>query len=966
MKKRVLGLTVVMCIMASLITALPITASAAASGICGDNLTWTLDDSGTLTISGSGDMWDYSWGYHPSSWYQPKIPIKTVIIKDGVTSIGSFAFDNYDGYSYITSIESVTISDSVKSIGADAFCKCTGIKSLILGNGVTKIGEAAFTYCSNLTSVNLPNGLITIGSYAFNECTSLSNISFPDSICSMGGSAFSNTAWYNAQPTGLVYAGNVVLGYKGTVPQNLVINDGTTVIGGEAFYNCNNIVSVIIPNGVTCIGEFAFAYCYNLVSANIPDSVKTIESYAFDSCQEIVSLSIPNSITTIGYSAFEGTQFYNNLPDGVIYFGNTVYGYKGTMPENTEISIKVGTKSIGESAFFGEENLVSVTIPDTVENINETAFYACKGLTSVKIPDSVTSIGENTFADCSNLETVTISNSIKEIPGSMFARCNKLTYVTIPETVEKIGRAAFQECSNLLSVEISNTVIAIGTGAFQYCSNLSSIKIPQSVKNVSFAAFGGCQSLTDVYYGGSEEDWNSISVNEHGNDDLLNATIHYNSTMPDNNLTIVKTEILADGVFNTGGYGSINLNPVYKDNGWEYESLPCAALIDRNGNFAFPYKETFLRYYCYDDVVSLISDNAYTHYRFDGGVPDDVGYYSLDGNPLFSSNFWGATPMCDGYAFVTEIKNNEFKSRLIDKTGKTVLDLKDGFTQISGFCDADVCVQYDTLSMAIWFSDGLLPCWSYSTQEDYFSGKNQAIFYIDTAGQTAFTLQGEKYSSFWSFSEGLAGVRSKENGKIGYIDKLGNLVIPCEYSSHSGFTDGLSAVSKNGKYGYINKKNETVIPFEYDNAYGAGDGLASVVKDGKCGLVDYNNNVVVPLEYDDISSYDKGVAYAIKDGYVYIITGYEKSNIPHTTTAVSVKDGQKIFTVSPTGVETSNRVILALYKSGNFIGLKSALYNGEDIRFETDMDCDKAKVMVWGGFASLKPVTNAEMVNVNN
>ena len=126
MKKRILSLAMVLCMLLTTVTALPITANAASSGTCGDNLTWTLDDSGTLTISGTGDMYDYTWST-PSPWYSSRSSIKTVIIENGVTSIGYRAF--YD----CSSLTSITIPDSV-----------------------TSIGDWAFEDCSNLTSITIP------------------------------------------------------------------------------------------------------------------------------------------------------------------------------------------------------------------------------------------------------------------------------------------------------------------------------------------------------------------------------------------------------------------------------------------------------------------------------------------------------------------------------------------------------------------------------------------------------------------------------------------------------------------------------------------------------------------------------------------------------------------------------------------------------------------------------------------
>lgn len=379
-------------------------------------------------------------------------------------------------------------------------------------------------------------------------------------------------------------------------------------------------------------------------------------------------------------------------------------------------------------------------------------------------------------------------------------------------------------------------------------------------------------------------------------------------------LSVTKTNIQADSVFNTSGYGSLTTD-------YKYDGIaPEATLIDRNGEIIFRDTNTFNRYYVSDDIVSLVSDSPYSqNYKSDRTQePDIPAFYHLNGDVAFSGNIWGATPIRDGYAFVTEYDHTNVKSYIIDEAGQIVLNLENGFTEIGLPYAGDMGEGFRTLSMATWFSEGLLPCWSYASISDCRKNIIESIYYIDVTGETVFTLSPSDYSEFWPFYDGLAGVRSAITGKIGYIDKTGNLVIPCEYDTCGRFADGIAHVSVDGKYGYINHANEVVIPFEYDGAYGAGGGLASVVKNGKCGLVDYNNNVIVPLDYDDITTYDGDVAYAVKDGYVYIISGY-KAQTEHqhdwndgviTTPASCTEDGVITYTCPSCG-ETKTEAIPA-------------------------------------------------------
>ena len=431
---------------------------------------------------------------------------------------------------------------------------------------------------------------------------------------------------------------------------------------------------------------------------------------------------------------------------------------------------------------------------------------------------------------------------------------------------------------------------------------------------------------------------------------------------------ITKTDIIADSVFNTDGYGSICYDPCagYDEIDLESDYTFKAGLIDRDGNFVFSYKDTYNRYYVDGDIVSLVNgayynidifyftnvvrdENGYVEDYDEGMVPDKVGFYSLDGEELFTNEFFGASPYNGRYAFVTTdysvLSWNTLRSLLIDRSGNTILELDGGFTNVisggqGGFYTCETYLV--TQSKAARFSDGLLLCWSYASEEDYWNDELESMYYIDITGNRVLELPVSEYESAWVFTEGYAGVRSRETGKCGCIDKTGKLVIPCEYDSWSPFNDGLAFVSKDGKCGYINAKNETVIPFEYDDAYGAGSGLAAVVKDDKCGLVDYNNNVVVPIEYDDISSFDKGVAYAIKDRCIYIIT--KEPSIPGDVNG----DGK---------VNPQDRVILTRYlakwKGYENIDMSAADVNGDGKVNAQDRVILTRHLAKWKGYETL-------------
>ena len=266
-----------------------------------------------------------------------------------------------------------------------------------------------------MTSIEIPNSVTSIGSSAFHSCSGLTSIEIPNSVTSIGGAAFYGTAWYNNQPDGLVYAGYVAYEYKGTMPANtsLTIEDGTLAISDEAFYECSGLTSIEIPNSVTSIGDDAFYECSGLTSIEIPNSVTTIGGGAFSDCSNLISITIPNSVTTIGGDAFTGTAWYDNQSNGLVYAGKVAYKYKGRVLRNTRLTIEDGTLGIARDLFgesWDQENLASITIPNSVTSIGESAFSYCSGLTSITIPYSVTSIGSNAFAFCSGLTSINVES----------------------------------------------------------------------------------------------------------------------------------------------------------------------------------------------------------------------------------------------------------------------------------------------------------------------------------------------------------------------------------------------------------------------------------------------------------------------------------------------------------------------------------------------------------------------------
>ena len=400
--------------------------------------------------------------------------IEKLIIPDGITSIGQYAFYG------VGLTGELKIPDSVTSIGAWAFYCCSGLTGeLKIPNSVTSIGDYAFNSCTDLTSLTIGNSVTSIGDYAFYYCTGLTGeLKIPDSVTSIGNYAFSSCSKLTSVTIGNSvtsigdYAFSSCMGLTG----ELKIPDSVTSIGNDAFYYCVKLTGELkIPDGVTSIGSGAFYMCKGLTGElKIPDGVTSIGNNTFSMCTGLTSVTIPDSVTSIGSSAFYMT------------------GLTG------ELKIPDSVTSIGNNAFYNCTGLTSVTIGNSVTSIGSGAFSMCTGLTSVTIPDSVTVIGGSAFYNCTGLTSLTIGNSVTLIGDRAFYKCTGLTSVTIPDSVTSISDGAFYGCTGLTSLTIGNSVTSIGNNAFYYCTCLTSVIIPDSVTSIGNNAFCQCTGLTSI------------------------------------------------------------------------------------------------------------------------------------------------------------------------------------------------------------------------------------------------------------------------------------------------------------------------------------------------------------------------------------------------------------------------------------------------------------------------------------
>ena len=287
---------------------LPMIASADESGKCGENLTWKyVETTKTLTISGSGKMYDYELieGFPSNTittpWYSFRQNISKVDFDDGITHIGNHAFND------CSELISVKIPNSVESIGIHVFSGCSTLKALDIPTGVAEIGYGTFYKCHALETVGVPNSVTSIGGAAFYDCRNLKKIYIPDKVTSIGYEAF----WGCSSITSVTIPGSLIdFGQNAfkycTGLMSITFSDGLTTIGYCAFEDCTSLETINVPNSLKTIKGNAFRGCTKLSSIFIPEGVTSIENFAFVGCSSLKSISLPQSLTDIGKDVFYG------------------------------------------------------------------------------------------------------------------------------------------------------------------------------------------------------------------------------------------------------------------------------------------------------------------------------------------------------------------------------------------------------------------------------------------------------------------------------------------------------------------------------------------------------------------------------------------------------------------------------------------------------------------------------------
>ena len=389
------------------------------SGKCGDNITWNYDaDSETLTLEGSGEMYDYDVfnlilleTLNPPGWFDclanTNTELKNIVIGDGITYIGSCAFE------ISSSVTKVTIPDSVTHIGDYAFALCNNLQTVQMSKNIKEIGDYAFYDNEELTSIDLPEGLESIGEECFRNTPMLSELNVPDSVSYIGNYGLTNCAeWFKSHQDNdfLILGDGVLYQYFGnersvTVPdqvksisgnafhvplifdgdnyvyhghnnklESIVLPDSVTELPDSAFSYMSKLCSVKLPKALEKIGDSAFEECTSLTALDIPETVTSIGSNAFAGCTQLADMQIPSGVESVGKDAFDRTAWLRQAGDYVIVGNGIFVRFQG---EHSVVKVPDGARCIASGAITDDSiapQIIEILIPDTVTEIQPDAI----------------------------------------------------------------------------------------------------------------------------------------------------------------------------------------------------------------------------------------------------------------------------------------------------------------------------------------------------------------------------------------------------------------------------------------------------------------------------------------------------------------------------------------------------------------------------------------------------------------
>ena len=561
------------------------TSGSVSEGTCGENLTWTLDADGTLTISGTGEMADYE-SAEAVPWNQgnsenPKV--KALVLDENITHIGDYAF-------YACEMTTVELPKNLVSIGAWAFAS-SGLTEVVIPDSVTTIKERAFASCSALESITIPSSVTTFGTLILESCSETltmysylgataveyakrTGVSYEIVYPSYGECGDHLTWTMDADGTLTISGSGPMWEYgqgqhrcpwRGNITKKVILDDNITRIGEMSFLGCD-FETIDLPQKLTSIGGSAFWQCGSLTDITIPDTVMTIENGAFVGCSSLVSVELPETL--------------NKIPNNL---------------------------------FLGCASLSSVALPDTVTAIGERAFERCTGLSEIIIPAAVKTIGISAFANCDSTFVIrgylysaahqyAIANDIsfdaldqpagteegitwklengiltvsgsgmipnyasaEEAPWAEAVEAGEVTAIVVSDGITKVGDYAFAGCA-AESVELPDTLMMIGKYAFSNCSNLTEVTIPGNVAKIGDNAFENCGSLQTVIIPSSVKTFGSNIFTSHGKELTIYSPVGSTASIYVSNLH--DRTILSRILYPSTGYCGVDLEWTLEEDG---------------------------------------------------------------------------------------------------------------------------------------------------------------------------------------------------------------------------------------------------------------------------------------------------------------------------------------------------------------------------------------------------------------
>ncbi len=510
-------------------------AEIAASGKCGDNVTYTLDANGVLTLSGTGETYDgaYTFDYDETNGWE------YIYCMDSSTSPLN---------SFFHKATKVVVKEGVTSIGSALFAGLRKVTEVSLPKSLKRIGDQAFEECISLSEIIVPEGVETIGARAFAGCVGAMNAVLPATLTAIGANAFARESGVQMVEYQIMFkeyvGAPVAIRYTGTAAQWKALTKNVDIDGAQDSVIQTGYVPGEPFTPVVLISGFIGSPKLSDIEWSLDSTgcLRFTGKGAMGSSRENGAFNPyfynTNDWESDGVTSIDAAPVYRNLitsavvGPGITSIGNCVFKF---CTELTQVSLPEGLESIGIEAFEGCTALPEIALPETLAEIGPNAFHGCKAFTSVTLPKGLKTVGTHAFAYCSALETVTFNEALENLADNVFTISgirravnfentkikvinedlfagSSLESILLPAGVKKIAKGAFKCCTALEELELPEGVTEIGERAFCGCSPLKRIYIPASVTRIGPYAFADYSKqyrckLGNVYFGGTREQW---------------------------------------------------------------------------------------------------------------------------------------------------------------------------------------------------------------------------------------------------------------------------------------------------------------------------------------------------------------------------------------------------------------------------------------------------------------------------